>query len=401
MCVLVLVCSLLSAGGDGLIGVYDVANSLNARGFTAKPLHSGKLKGRDHGASVSCVQWYPYDTGMFVSGGCEGRVCVWDTNAFSVAHSFPMGGVVHAARMSGVATTHALIAVGSAASPHVRLCDINSGAASHTLLGHSAEVLTVDWCPCNEFMLATGSADKQLRVWDIRRAGAVMSLDQYNQQEPQLNRRYLDVRDQQAKRDVAAHDGAVHHVRWLAGGKQIASAGTDRKLRLWDSSTGRNELVNFEAAQAAGAHRMNRFAASPDGRHLFLPVGLAVHQYAVSSGRLTHKLRGHLERVHCVATNPATHELYSSGADRHILVWAPAEQGKLTEAQAREEAEEAATERQAQREAMDAQDREAQMRLLLLQAQQQQPAVVAVDAHRRHRAAAVLAADQDNWSDED
>lgn len=33
------------------------------------------------------VQWYPFDTGMFISGGVDGRVKVWDTNDFEVKSS--------------------------------------------------------------------------------------------------------------------------------------------------------------------------------------------------------------------------------------------------------------------------------------------------------------------------
>jgi DNA excision repair protein ERCC-8 len=60
--------------------------------------------------AVSCVQWYPYDTGLFISGSMDGQVTVWDTNTFTVAHTFKLNGIAHAARMSPVATTHSLIA---------------------------------------------------------------------------------------------------------------------------------------------------------------------------------------------------------------------------------------------------------------------------------------------------
>lgn len=100
--------SLLSCGGDGLISVYDVSNELDKRGYTAKPIQSSKRQTRD--LAVSCIQWYPFDNGMFTSGSFDGNVCVWDTNTFTTAHTFKLGGLVNAAKMSSVASTHSLIA---------------------------------------------------------------------------------------------------------------------------------------------------------------------------------------------------------------------------------------------------------------------------------------------------
>lgn len=52
-----------------------------------------------------------------------------------VVMEFKMPGKVYTAAMSPIATTHVLIATGSA-DVQVRLCDIASGAFTHTLSGH-------------------------------------------------------------------------------------------------------------------------------------------------------------------------------------------------------------------------------------------------------------------------
>ena len=398
---------LLSAGGDGLVSVFDVSCPLNRRGFIAAPLHP-TAAGRDHGAAVGCVQWYPFDTGMFVSGGAEGRVMLWDTNRLQAAHSFSLGaGPVHAARMSGIATTHSLVATGSHASPNVRLCDPNSGALTHTLLGHSAPVTAIDWSPADEFLLASGGQDGRLRVWDIRRAGALLNFDQYNQHAAQLNRRYADLAEQKQKRDAAAHTGSLQCVRWLPSGRQLCTGGSDRALRLWDATSGRNELVHYQGA--AQPHRINRFAISPDARTLFYPSARAVLAFRVADGQQGPPLQGgHLERVHAVAANDNTQEIYSAGADRHVLVWeprpprAPAADDPDEELERRERAE---REEESQRDA----DREALMRLMRPREQRSAPPpVVGAAAGAAAPAAAApgrgrsqLDADRDYWSDED
>lgn len=120
---------------------------------------------------------------------------------------------------------------------------MNSGAFSHTLIGHSSDVLCLDWSPTNEFHLITGSADRTLRVWDIRRAGAMMILDEYNQSTPFINVKYVDAEEMRAKRDVCAHDGAVTGVEWCNDGMTIVSSGADKKIRRWDARSGKNTLV--------------------------------------------------------------------------------------------------------------------------------------------------------------
>lgn len=119
-----------------------------------------------------------------------------------------------------------------------------SGAFSHTLLGHTAEVTSLDWSPTNEYHLVSGSADRTLRVWDIRRAGSFMLLDQYNQVEPLVNTKYVNVDEMRSKRDVTAHDASITCVAWINYGMNIISSGADKKMKLWDARTGKNSLVS-------------------------------------------------------------------------------------------------------------------------------------------------------------
>ena len=104
--------------------------------------------------------WYPVDTGMFITGGTDGKVHTWDTNTFSISHSFTLRDAsVNAVAMSGVSAAHSLIAVSSTDS-NVRLCDLQSAGFAHTLIGHMAEVTTAAWTPFSEFLLVTGSVDQ-------------------------------------------------------------------------------------------------------------------------------------------------------------------------------------------------------------------------------------------------
>ncbi len=37
-----------------------------------------------------------------------------------------------------------------------------------TIKAHGYEVLCADWCKYNECIIATGSIDKSIKVWDVR-----------------------------------------------------------------------------------------------------------------------------------------------------------------------------------------------------------------------------------------
>jgi DNA excision repair protein ERCC-8 len=88
-----------------------------------------------------------------------------------------MPGKVYRTAMSSMAMSHTLIAAGTE-DVQVRLCDIASGAFSHTLSGHRDGVMSVEWSTSSEWVLYTGGCDGAIRFWDIRRAGCFRVLDQ-------------------------------------------------------------------------------------------------------------------------------------------------------------------------------------------------------------------------------
>jgi hypothetical protein len=251
--------------------------------------------------------------------------------------------------------------------------------------------------PTNEFHLVTGGADQTLRVWDIRRAGALMILDQYNQADPMINTKYINTSEMRSKRDVSAHDGPITCISWMNEGMNIMSSGTDKKIRLWDARSGRNSLVSLmlitlsdemgrsdqlgrtltsspSACDCVASQlnyggisvgtRTNRFSVSCNDASVFFPNNLHLHEYDVFTGRLLRKFKGHFERILCCTTNPVTQDVYSAGIDRHILVWTPKADEQTYAKEELEEQDELATVRQREMEAQDIADREAQMRIM-------------------------------------
>ena len=78
-------------------------------------------------------------------------------------------------------------------------------------------------------MLASGSVDQTIRVWDIRRQNSMMILDRDNAVNPRLNKlKFRDPKDKARLRHVQSHAGALTSLQFTHDGQYLLSAGTDR-----------------------------------------------------------------------------------------------------------------------------------------------------------------------------
>lgn len=159
--------------------------------------------------------------------------------------------------MSSIAQ-HCLIAAATS-DPNVRLCDLRTGGATHSLVGgssiicqlytfqgwhakltagHKREVLSCQWSPRDEYILATGSSDCTIRIWDVRKAKPCLySLDQHSTGKT--------VTSGQFNSTVTAHSGKINGLKFTGDGLFLVSAGHDEKVRVWDIlNHGKNLLVS-------------------------------------------------------------------------------------------------------------------------------------------------------------
>ncbi|XP_070791969.1 DNA excision repair protein ERCC-8 [Pituophis catenifer annectens] len=306
---------MLSGGSDGTIVLYDLENFSRTPCYTCKVICSvGRNHPSVHKYSVETVQWYPHDTGMFTSSSFDKTLKIWDTNTLQPADEFHFDETVYSHHMSPVATRHCLIAVGTKSSK-VQLCDFKSGSCSHILQGHTQEILAVSWSPRYEFILATGSADSRVKLWDVRRASAcLLTLDQHNGEKSKAASEAINT----------AHNGRVNGLCFTSDGLYLLTIGTDDRMRLWNSSTGENTLVNYGKVSNESKKGL-RFTVSHgcSSEFAFVPCDSTVAVYTIYSGDLITTLRGHYSSVDCCVFQPNFQELYSSGRDGNILAWVP------------------------------------------------------------------------------
>ncbi|KAL6780866.1 hypothetical protein ACKKBG_A08775 [Auxenochlorella protothecoides x Auxenochlorella symbiontica] len=178
---------LLAASSDASVVLYDTQGQEEEAAGQVPPGQGPALPGLapllsltkaspgGHRFSVSSAAWYPLDNGLFVTGGYDCQVKVWDANTPALADSFSLDSRVHCLALSAVPGAHCLTAAGCE-DPAIQLCDLASGARLHSLAGHRAPVLALAWSPAAAWQLLSGAADGSLRVWDVRRSGASLAV---------------------------------------------------------------------------------------------------------------------------------------------------------------------------------------------------------------------------------
>ncbi|XP_078169203.1 WD repeat-containing protein ATCSA-1-like isoform X2 [Carex rostrata] len=303
---------LLSGASDGCTAVFDTQQATNYEGGGLIAKHQSLFHLNAHKFGISSAIWYPIDTGLFITASLDHYVKLWDTNSTQVVMEYKMPGKVYGMAMSAIATTHTLIASGTA-DVQVRLCDLVSGAFTHTLSGHRDGVMSVEWSCSSEFVLMTGGCDGAIRFWDIRRAGSFLVLDQSLSQlgrrppllpkpsdkepmshtapsKPSSSIRSSAAQKRTSQRKIqlktaaqrshpgmassqnraTAHYGAVNGLRATADGLYLLSSGSDSRLRLWDVESGCNTLVNYEAMRLQTSKPI-QLAVTPDSSLVFVP----------------------------------------------------------------------------------------------------------------------------------
>lgn len=305
---------LLSSSSNGRIAIHDIEECFYSEKFKCKSVVTVEETLKDsHKHSVETVQWYPNDTGLFLSSSVDSTLRVWDTNAVQVVEKFNLEGIIYHHQMPTNARKHCLVATACEDS-RVYLCDLKSGSAIHILKGHTKAVVSVSWSPRNEYFLATGSRDNKVLLWDVRKAvGSILSLDQHN--------------GKGGARSSAintAHNGHVNGISFSSDGLHLLTYGTDDRLRLWDTFTGKNTLVNFGRVHNPCRKAIKLCQSSGISNEVaFVPSGSNIEVYEVITGKHVATLGGHYNNVNCCTFHPHFQALFSGANDTSLLVWLP------------------------------------------------------------------------------
>lgn len=341
---------LLAGSKDATVSIYDLTkwgrqldhnNRTNLYKPVAQSLRS-PVNSHGHATSIVRAEWYPFDTGAFVSASTDGTLLVWDTQAMQSVvhwHPFPDSALSCLATSTSEGRSESLVAIGSQNEAMLKLLDLRSGAAMHSLVGHTRGITSVAWSPVSDVVLASGSLDGTIRLWDIRQAGSracLMTLDRdetspYPLKPCQADYRHLRRRTKTVgpntyandQNHVMSHSGPVTAVSFTHNGRYLMSCGAaaskkQQQLQMWDLSSRGNLMTR----QFAGLLRPPLLVMDDNDDKCVVASGNTICSYAMSGGGPpTQVLEGHLGRV--TALESFLQLVISGGEDGMILAWGP------------------------------------------------------------------------------
>jgi histone-binding protein RBBP4 len=161
---------LISASDDKTICIWDIrSGSRDQRKLDPLSIYKG------HTSVVEDVSWHSFNENCFASVGDDQQICIWDASATSDRPMQVVSGA-HQQEINCVAFAPAnefLLATGSA-DRTVAIWDLRKLTVGplHSCEGHQDEVLQLQWSPHDESVLASSGADRRLNVWDLTRIGA-------------------------------------------------------------------------------------------------------------------------------------------------------------------------------------------------------------------------------------
>jgi WD40 repeat protein len=324
---------LVSASWDNTLKVWDLAEAQESRyghvysigalaispdgswagtgqedGSVALTEITGKSETRivgKHAAAAWKCKFSP-DSRWFVSGSKDGTITAWP-----VAAGEPVTFAGHERAVGGLAFTPSGDTLVSCSwDGTIRLWNPRTGAERMVLRGHDHDINVVD-ISCDGRRLVSGSDDGTLRVWDLATGAALAILKGHEDDildckfSPDGSRilstsrglvveggynavKLWDTATGRELKNLEGHRDFGYRCAFSPDGCWMASGGSDKTCRLWDS----------EGNQVRALPGGTLYGFSPDGRWLSggsegdisiwsVPDGAEVTHYAAAAGKLT------------------------------------------------------------------------------------------------------------------
>ncbi len=214
--------STVAAGRGNLIHIYDAGSGAHIRTLLDPNLKTpdGKPAKGSHLSLVESMSYSP--DGKYLVSGSFQEISIWDPHTGTLRQKVP--GFAHCVVALSFSLDGKLLGVAGGeptVEGEVKVFEVGSWKQIMEVKnGHSDTCYGLTFSPDNK-MLATGSADKFVKVWEIPSAKFVKSFE-----------------------------GHTHHVLdvgWASDGKLLASAGADNTVKVWDFEKG-------EQARTINAH---------------------------------------------------------------------------------------------------------------------------------------------------
>jgi hypothetical protein len=279
----------------------------------ATPLGSGPVTVlRANSGAITALR-VSAETGLLLSGSSDGTVRTWDVqSAAEVALPIGCGGEV-----SGVAFAdldYYVTACSNSTALSIRVP--GSRMASFELRGHQGEITCLDAIPGRN-LLATGSTDGTVRLWDCRARREISRLAGHEVT------RWGGIRSARTLTSYRFGDPStfrpgciVNCVAFAPDSSLVASGANDDTIRIWDTASGK-EVLCLKGHSGS----VNSIAWFPDTLRIVSGSSdKSVRIWDVVTGICLAELRGHLDWVWSVDVSSDGKTIASAGGNRDMTV---------------------------------------------------------------------------------
>ncbi|MCE9603506.1 MAG: hypothetical protein K8U03_01235 [Planctomycetia bacterium] len=250
------------------------------------------------GAHDAAVTSLAFDTAgqQFVSSGADGGVALWKlpTVALRTLHERPVAVAAMATTTDGK-----LLAVASA-DKSLTIVDVATGKANHAKEALPNQSTALSFA-VDGSLLAVGNDSGSVQFYkaaDGADAGADAGA-------------------------LGGHVGAVAGVAFHPKGGQLATAGADGTLRLWNAPLPSRPL-------SGAGKKINVLAASPNGQLIATATEDGVQLWTAADGKVARPLAGHKGAVTALAWKADSTQLATAGVDGTVRVWNAADGRQIT-----------------------------------------------------------------------
>jgi len=203
-----------------------------------------------HTGWVNTIAFNPDGT-LLASGSNSGELKLWDVSTGRNVHTEThRQEIIHAVAFSSDGKYVA--SAGTAQAVH--LLEIAS-KRSLDLSGHAKEITSLVFIP-NSSLLASGSTDKTIRIWDLKTGNTVKIINNLSADvnalavsfdgkilaagtaDNKIQLMKLTNGEDSTPQVLSGHTGEVFALSFSRDGKWLASGGADRTVRLWDTQSG-------------------------------------------------------------------------------------------------------------------------------------------------------------------
>ncbi|KAK4265145.1 hypothetical protein QN277_026233 [Acacia crassicarpa] len=274
---------------------------------------------------IECCH-FSSDGKLLATAGRDKKASLWCTNSLDLKltleeHTEWITDVRFSPSMSHIAT--------SSADKTVRVWDVDNPVCSlRTFTGHSTTVKSLDFHPCKEDLIFSCDNHNEIRYWSIKNGGCAgvikigatqMRFQPSGTLLSAAADNYISVIDIEhpfQRFKLEGHKNPVRSLCWDFSGEYLASV-SNNLVRVWTVKSGKGECI--QELNASGK-QFNTCVFHPSYPLLIIGCNETLELWNLSENK-TMSIHAHDNLVCSLAASNATGLVVSASLDKHVKIW--------------------------------------------------------------------------------